>query len=148
MSTPKIERERSFELFRTIVWAQRKSGDEWIRAREISIEQAFVIGYLVENPGAIQRDIAQVTRTSASNVSILVQGLERRGLVERRADGGDVRIKRVYATDAGGELIEGLQSAMASVDETILTPLTRKERNTLEVLLDKIVKELPEPTGD
>lgn len=147
MDTPKVQRERSFELFRTIVWAQRRAGDDWIRTREISSEQAFVIGYLVENPGAIQRDIAQATRTTASNVSILVQGLERRSLVERRADENDVRIKRVYATEAGAELIEGLQSAMARVDETILTSLTPTERHTLETLLDKVVSQLPEPTG-
>ena len=48
-----------------------------------------------------------MTRTSAASVSSLLQGLERRGLVERRTEEGNERSKRVYATPAGVELIAG-----------------------------------------
>ena len=104
----------SLELVRWIGWAQRKAGEDWIRERELSHEQGFVLGYLVQNPGAIQRDIAQISRTSAASVSSLLQGLERRGLVERRTEDGDERSKRVYATPAGAELIAGFDAAMAA----------------------------------
>ena len=85
-----------------------------------------MLGYLVQNPGAIQRDIAQISRTSAASVSSLLQGLERRGLVERRTEDGDERSKRVYATPAGAELIAGFDTAMAAADETILAPLDQR----------------------
>lgn len=146
MATQKLTRSHSFELMRWIVWAQRKAGEDWIRARELSFEQAFVLGCLVQSPGAIQRDIAQMTRTSPASVSSLLQGLERRGLVERRTEDGDERSKRVYATPVALELIAGLESAMAAVDETILAPLTKAERATLRALLTKITAELPQPT--
>ena len=136
----------NIDLVRWIVWAQRKAGEDWIRERELSHEQSFVLGYLVRNPGAIQRDIAQTTRTSPASVSSLLQGLERRGLVERRAEGGDVRSKRVYATSAGIELIAGFDTAMAAAEETILAPLDQAERATLHALLTKITAELPRPT--
>src|SRR4249919_3445187 len=73
----------SLELVRWIGWAQRKAGEDWIRARELSHEQAFALGYLVQNPGAIQRDIADMSRTSAESVSSPLQGLELRGMDER-----------------------------------------------------------------
>ena len=57
------------DLLRWIGWAQRKAGEDWIRARELSHEQGFVLGYLVQNPGAIQRDIAAVSRTSAASAA-------------------------------------------------------------------------------
>ena len=76
----------SLELIRWIGWAQRKAGEEWIRERELSHEQAFVLGYLVKNPGAMQRDIASVSGTSPGSVTSLLQGLERRRLVERRSE--------------------------------------------------------------
>lgn len=136
----------SLELLRWIGWAQRKAGEDWIRARELSHEQGFVLGYLVQNPGAIQRDIAEVSRTSAASVSSLLQGLERRGLVERRTEGGNERSKRVYATPDGSELIAGFGTAMAAADETILAPLDQSERATLHALLTKITAELPQPT--
>ena len=100
----------------------------------------------MQNPGAIQRDIAQMTRTSAASVSSLLQGLERRGLIERRTETGNERSKRVYATPAGAELIAGFESAMAAADETILAPLNQDERATLQALLTKITAQLPQPT--
>ncbi len=138
----------SLGLVRWIGWAQRKEGEDWIRARELSHEQAFVLGYLVQNPGAIQRDIAQISRTSAASVSSLLQGLERRELVERRTEGGNERSKRVYATPAGVELIAGFDTAMAAADETILAPLDRAERATLHALLTKITAELRSRPAD
>ncbi|WP_066370913.1 MarR family winged helix-turn-helix transcriptional regulator [Herbidospora mongoliensis] len=136
----------SLDLVRWIMWAQRKAAEDWIRARELSHEQSFALGYLVQNPGAIQRDIAQITRTSAASVSSLLQGLERRGLVERRTEPGDERSKRVYATPAGSELIAGFETAMTDANETILAPLDETERATLHTLLAKITAELPQPT--
>ncbi|HWO68744.1 MAG TPA: MarR family winged helix-turn-helix transcriptional regulator [Umezawaea sp.] len=144
MDAPKAT--SNVDLVRWIVWAQRKAGEDWIRERELSHEQSFVLGYLVQNPGAIQRDVARTTRTSPASVSSLLQGLERRGLVERRAEGGDVRSKRVYATAAGVELIAGFDTAMAAAEETILAPLDQAERATLHALLTKITAELPRPT--
>jgi len=144
MDAPKLT--STLELLRWIGWAQRKAGEDWIRARELSHEQAFVLGYLAQTPGAIQRDIAEISRTSAASVSSLLQGLERRGLVERRTESGNERSKRVYATAAGAELIAGFETAMAAADETILTPLDQAERATLHALLSKITAELPRPT--
>ena len=146
MNAPDRDRTSSLELFRWIGWAQMKAGEDWIRERELSHAQSFVLGYLVQNPGAIQRDIAEVSRTSAASVSSLLQGLERRGLIERRSEGGDERRKRVYATPAGAELIAGFENSMITVEDTILAPLDKPERAALHALLTKITAELPTPT--
>ena len=146
MNASDRDRTSSLELFRWIGWAQMKAGEDWIRERELSHAQSFVLGYLVQNPGAIQRDIAEVSRTSAASVSSLLQGLERRGLIERRSEGGDERRKRVYATPSGSDLIAGFDTAMTDAGETILGPLDQAERGTLHALLMKITRELPQPT--
>jgi len=136
----------TLDLLRWIGWAQMKAGQDWVRDRELTQEQSFVLGYLVQNPGAIQRDIAEVSRTTAGSVSSLLQGLERRGLVERRTEEGNERSKRVYATAAGAELIAGFDTAIAAIQETILAPLDEAERAQLHALLTKITTQLPQPT--
>jgi DNA-binding MarR family transcriptional regulator len=146
MTEPQDAPTSSMDLVRWIGWAQMMAGQEWVRERELSREQSFALGFLVQNPGAIQRDIAAMTRTSAASVSSLLQGLERRGLVERRTEDGDERSKRVYATQAGAQLISGFESAMASANETILAPLNHAERDQLHALLSKITSVLPQPT--
>ena len=138
----------SLELVRWIGWAQRKAAEDWVRERDLSHEQAFVLGFLAQNPGAIQRDIAAVSRTSAASVTSLLKGLEHRGLVERRPDPDNARVKRVETTPAGARLIAGFQDAMTAADETILAPLDEDERATLRLLLTKITADLPRPTRD
>ena len=146
MNEPEVRLGSSLGLLRWIGWAQMMAGQEWVRARELSQQQAFALGFLVQNPGAIQRDIAQLTRTTAASVSSLLQGLESRGLVERRTEDGNERSKRVYATAAGAELIAGFDIAMEQTEETILAPLDQSERETLHALLTKITSVLPQPT--
>ena len=138
--------DSSLELLRWIGWAQRKAAEDWIRDRGLTHEQSFALGFLAQNPGSIQRDIAQLTRTSAASVSSLLQGLERKGLVERRPDADDVRVKRAYATPEGTELISGFDIAMADAEGSILAPLDEGERVALHALLTKITAVLPQPT--
>jgi MarR family transcriptional regulator, repressor for mepA len=138
----------SFELFRWVGWAQMMAGQAWIRERDLSQQQGFTLGYVDQNPGAMQREIAKVSRTSAASVSSLLQGLESRGLIERRTEDGDERSKRVYATPAGSQLISGFDDAMLAAEETLLAPLNKSERETLHALLTKITAELPQPTRD
>ena len=75
MDAPRLT--TTLDLVRWIGWAQRKAGEDWVRERELTHEQSFVLGYLAQSPGAIQRDIARMTRTSAASVSSLLQVLER-----------------------------------------------------------------------
>lgn len=134
------------QLMRWIGWAQRKGAEEWVRERDLTHEQSFVLGYLQEHPGAIQRDIAEATRTSAASVSSLLQGLERRGLIERRPDATNGRTKTVHATPAGIDLIAGFTDAMVALDDSLLAPLDADERATLRQLLLKVTAELAPPT--
>ncbi|MBO9046508.1 winged helix DNA-binding protein [Curtobacterium flaccumfaciens pv. flaccumfaciens] len=134
------------QLMRWIGWAQRKGAEEWVRERDLTHEQSFVLGYLQEHPGAIQRDVAEATRTSAASVSSLLQGLERRGLIERRPDATNGRTKTVHATQAGIDLIAGFTYAMVALDDSLLAPLDEDERDTLRRLLQKVTAELAPPT--
>jgi MarR family transcriptional repressor of mepA len=146
MDEPDNHFTTSLGLVRWIGWAHMQAGLEWVRSRDLSHEQAFALGFLEQNPGAIQRDIARMTRTSAASVSSLLQGLERRGLIERRTEEGNERSKRVYATPEGIQLIAGFEDAMHAAEGTILEPLDEAEREQLLALLSKITAVLPQPT--
>jgi DNA-binding MarR family transcriptional regulator len=146
MQAQDIRLTSSLELLRWVGWAQAQAGQEWMQARELSRQQAFTLGYLEQNPGSIQRDIAAISRTTPASVSSLLQGLEARGLIERRSQDGDDRSKRVYATPAGIQLISGFDVAMAEAEQVILAPLDQAERDTFHALLLKITSVLPQPT--
>jgi DNA-binding MarR family transcriptional regulator len=148
MATEELELTSTLGLLRWIGWAQMQAGMEFLRERDLSQQQGFTLGFLAQNPGSMQREIAAMSRTTAASVSSLLQGLERRGLIERRTEEGDERSKRVFATEAGATLIEGWDDAMAAVEEKILAPLDPDERIQLQTLLEKVTAILPRPSRD
>jgi MarR family transcriptional repressor of mepA len=143
---PEIELTSALGLLRWIGWAQMKAATDWTQERDLTQQQSFALGFLVEHPGSIQRDVAEITRTTPASVSSLLQGLEKRGLIERRTEGGNERSKRVYATPAGAAMIDGFDEFVRDLEQRILAPLDDGERKTLVTLLAKITAELPRPT--
>lgn len=148
MAREEFEPTSTLGLLRWIGWAQAQAGLEFLRERDLSQQQGFTLGFLVQNPGSMQREIAAMSRTTAASVSSLLQGLERRGLIERRTEEGDERSKRVSATPAGAALIDGWDLAMEAVEERILAPLDQDERIQLQSLLEKVTAVLPRPSRD
>ncbi|OZF53046.1 MarR family transcriptional regulator [Rhodococcus sp. 14-2470-1b] len=148
MTGPELNPSSTLDLLRWIGWAQQQAGLDWIRERDLGHQQSFVLGYLTRSPGAIQRDIANMTRTTPASVSSLLQGLEARGLIERRPDPANERIKRVYATESGSALIAGFDDAMRAIEDKILGPLDDDERITLHALLSKVTAKLAPPSRD
>ena len=90
--------------------------------------------------GRTMRSLADEWGCDASNATWIVDRLEKRGLVERRAKPGDRRVKLVVLTTAGVKtrqrLIEGMYEAPA---ELLLFPRAR---------LEALRKSLPDARDD
>jgi DNA-binding MarR family transcriptional regulator len=69
----------------------------------LSLTQARVLGFAACEPLS-QRQLAARFGCDPSNISVLVDRLAERALVERRPDPRDGRVKHVVATAAGREL--------------------------------------------
>ena len=85
-----------------------------------------------------QRDFASYLRLDPSQVVALVDGLQRRGLVERRAAPSDRRANVVVATSAGAQLATQARGLLRTAEDTLLQGLSDDERATLSALLRKI----------
>lgn len=108
MSTSDVSRiryEALIQLLRTAedLWnASRLFFDRW----DLSPSQFNVLNLLHGTPaGLSQSDLSRQLIMHRSNVTGLVDRLERRGLVERRDDQGDRRAYRVVLTPAGTALV-------------------------------------------
>jgi DNA-binding MarR family transcriptional regulator len=86
----------------TLWEASRVFFEQW----ELSPSQFNVLNLLESNPaGLSQTDLGRQLLTHRSNMTGLVDRLERRGLVERRAVTGDRRAYRVVLTAKGASLM-------------------------------------------
>ncbi|MFF4696347.1 MarR family winged helix-turn-helix transcriptional regulator [Streptomyces chattanoogensis] len=85
------------------------------------------------------RRIADRLHAEPSNVTVIIDRLESRGLVERSLDPDDRRVKRVGATTAGRTAAADLRARMPFAAEP-LARLTTQQRETLRELLQLILE--------
>jgi len=131
------------DLLRNLGIKMRNRGDVYARSLPLSVTQSRTIGYIDyveehEHRGVIQRELADVSGTSAASVSSLIDGLEKAGYVERRPSPDDARRKEIYVLPKAKGLTEGFDRLMEQTELELLAPLTDAERATLIELLGRI----------
>lgn len=99
-------------------------------------QQATLLGHL-EEPQPMSA-LAGTLHRVASNVTGLVDRLERQGLVERRRASEDRRVILIAATDAGRELYARFETALYRADLPFAA-LSDEESDTLRALLRALV---------
>ena len=84
-------------------------------------------------------EIGKKVLLTSGSITVAVDRLESKGLVERRASGTDRRARIVHLTKAGRELITRVYADHASdMERLAAASLNRAERETLMRLLKKI----------
>ncbi|GHC41267.1 MarR family winged helix-turn-helix transcriptional regulator [Streptomyces flavofungini] len=99
--------------------------------------QARVLGLLSLEPMPMRR-IAQKLKCEPSNVTGIVDRLEARGLVERRPDPADRRVKLAAPTEEGLSTARSLRESLDFAREP-LAELSHTERESLRGLLRRML---------
>lgn len=92
--------------------------------------------YFAEAPKT-QNDLRVELNVTSPNVTYLIDGLEREGLVVRVAHPSDRRTGFVELTDKGREIAAALVPGMAEFMAQMARGMTDDEKNSLIALLDK-----------
>lgn len=119
-----------FEFFK----AQKPRFSELAEEFDLSGSQAHAL-YLLGEPRSMG-ELAQRLVCDASNVTGLVDRLERRGLIERRPASDDRRVRMLVLTPAGEELRARALERFVQAPPGIAA-LTVEEQRTLRDLLRK-----------
>ncbi len=107
-------------------------------ALDFSRPQAGLLRLISREPGHSQQAIARRLGTPPSRLVALVDGLEQRGLIERRRNPGDRRNYALHLTAAGERAMTDLSQVSLEHEQAISAPLTEAERAQLSKLLGKL----------
>ncbi|WP_371652572.1 MULTISPECIES: MarR family winged helix-turn-helix transcriptional regulator [unclassified Streptomyces] len=99
--------------------------------------QARVLGLLSLEPVPM-RKIARKLKCEPSNVTGIIDRLEARGLVERRPDPADRRVKLAAPTEEGRRMAAALRDSLDFAREP-LAELSSEERTVLRDLLRRML---------
>jgi DNA-binding MarR family transcriptional regulator len=100
--------------------------------------QAKALHELEVEPPISMRELAKRLRADPSNVTGLIDRLEARGLVERRPDPHDRRIKGLALTPAGARLRQRLLARLYSAPRS-LAELSQHDQRCLRDVLERIL---------
>ena len=107
-------------------------------ALDFTRPQAGLLRLISREPGQSQQAVARRLGTPPSRLVALVDGLEQRGLIERRRNPGDRRNYALHLTAAGEQAMAALSQASLEHEQAISAPLTEAERAQLSKLLGKL----------
>ena len=107
-------------------------------ALDFTRPQAGLLRMISREPGQSQQAVARRLGTPPSRLVALVDGLEQRGLVERRRNPGDRRNYALHPTAAGQQAMAALGQVSLEHEQAIRAPLTQAERAQLSKLLGKL----------
>ncbi|MFF2328872.1 MULTISPECIES: MarR family winged helix-turn-helix transcriptional regulator [unclassified Streptomyces] len=125
------------ELIGAVVARYYEEYDEAAAAHSLTGAQARVLGLLALEPLPMRR-IAQKLKCEPSNVTGIVDRLETRGLVERRPDPLDRRVKLAAPTEKGARTAQRLRDSLTFAREP-LAELSDADRATLRDLLHRML---------
>jgi MarR family transcriptional regulator for hemolysin len=123
------EPERNFGfLVHDVARLMRTVYDRRTRALGLTRSQWWVLNHLYRDDGISQTGLADVLDVEKPTLGRLLDRLEAKDWIERRADPADRRIKRVHLTPRVAPLLRELQAIAAGLRSEALQGLDERER--------------------
>ena len=91
-----------------------------------------------------QREIAEELCVKPPTVNVMVQRMEKAGLIGRRHDEKDQRITRIQLAPKGEECIDGIRCVLTEMEEIIYQGISREEVLLMKRLLTEMKNNLLE----
>jgi DNA-binding MarR family transcriptional regulator len=106
-----------------------------LKILDLAPPDAGILRLLHVDAGLSQQELAAKLRIHPSRLVAMLDNLEKRGYVERRANLTDRRLYSLHLTNHGEEALKKIGKIAREHQEALLAPLNAEERGTLAVLL-------------
>jgi DNA-binding MarR family transcriptional regulator len=125
-------------LLSTLGYRSHAAWEERLEPLGLNSRQAATLIHVARAHGQPQLRLAQTLRIAPSRVVTLVDELERRGLLRRRTDRADRRVRTLRLTAQGRAMVRTLAKITDAHEAWLLTGLNDAERELLLTLLKRV----------
>lgn len=136
MSDPRDE--SLYEAFWEVARLLRHASRESLAAWDVAPSHARALGVLHRHGPMRLSDLSERLHIAPRSTTEVVDGLQERGLVERRPDPDDRRATFVSLTPDGQRVVGAIQSSRAASGDRILGALSPTDRAHLARILRKL----------
>ena len=106
-------------LLYDVARTMRTRADQRARTRGMTRAQWVILARLERQPGLTQNEMAAIVEVEPITIARLVDRLEARGLVVRKADPRDRRVWRLHLTPAAAPILREIAKYRAEIHEVI-----------------------------
>lgn len=104
--------------------------------------QPKILDYLLHHDGAIQKEIAVFCHIEPASLTVLLNGMENKGYIERKNVGSNRRSLHVYLTETGRKYADRLNQEFARIEAEALEGFTKAETQQLQELLGRVYENM------
>ena len=125
-------------LIHDVAHALRKLIDRRVEPYNLTRSKWLALGVLDRHDGLTLSELADAIEIGNASVGRLVDRLEARGFVTRKADPVDRRAVRIYIKDSARPKLQELENISAGIREKALGVINKEDRNKLINILQSI----------
>lgn len=100
--------------------------------------QPKVLDYLKDHNGAVQKDIAAGCHIEPASLTAILNGMETKGLIERRLCPDNHRFYNVYLTETGRLYVGRLENEFDTIESYALQNFSEADKEQLIEYLNRI----------
>lgn len=97
---------------------------------------------LDKEDGQSNKELSEKLGIQPATVTMMVKRMNKAGLIERRQDGQDQRISRVYLTEEGRQTSRRAAIIVEKIEADCFSSLSKEEKESLNKILIKMTKSL------
>ncbi|HAK61675.1 MAG: MarR family winged helix-turn-helix transcriptional regulator [Pseudomonadota bacterium] len=136
-------------LYQLVRLMRRYWHDGVITSLDVTGPQAIVLaGLKALGDGVNQTELSNYLSIHKAPLACIIDQLEQKGLVERRHDSRDRRVRRIFATDQVSAIYPRMELVMDSLNASLTEGLSASEQSVLKGCLDTMRENLLTGLGE
>ena len=108
----------------------------------LTLGQPKVLDFLQEKDGAAQKEIAAACHIEPASLTTILNGMEEKGLIQRKSLNGNRRSWHIFLTDRGKEMTEAIGMGFEELEAQALSGISREERASFLKTFEKIYQNM------
>lgn len=107
----------------------------------LTISQAYVIDFICnegKDKDVFQKDLESVFDLKRSSISLMLNNMEKSGLIERMLVKEDGRLKKIVLTEKSIKIYEKISDAIDLIENKLSENITEEELKVFQNVLNKI----------
>lgn len=108
----------------------------------LTLGQPKVLDFLREKDGAAQKEIAAACHIEPASLTTILNGMEEKGMIQRKNMNGNRRSWHIFLTDRGKEMVEAIDKGFEELEVQAFSGISGEERENFLKTFEKIYQNM------